>query len=104
VLVHDVLWDIKMDGSPGRPPEIGGIVLVTQAVAGGGAMRKKLVHRASGGRQPRRRRWDARQQVLSALHIWSDGQLIKHDEDGYVLQVKQQGSVSFKPTRIHEGA
>jgi hypothetical protein len=47
-------------------------------------MRKKLVHRASGGRQPRRRRWDARQQVLSALHIWSEGQLIKHDEDGYV--------------------
>jgi len=34
------------------------------------------------------RRWDARQQVLSVLHIWSDGQLIKHSEDGYTLQVK----------------
>jgi len=25
----------------------------------------------------------AGQQVLSALHIWSDGQLIKHNEDGF---------------------
>jgi len=26
----------------------------------------------------------AGQQALSALHIWSDGQLIKHNEDGFL--------------------